>query len=119
MLPAIVYGLVGPPGITFVTSMAASPPRSQAPTPAAAAAVRDRLRQARFLDGLTDSALHQLAKLVRLVVYENDVVLFQENHPREFMAILASGSVAIEKDSGGRVMRLVTLGSGEAVGEGL
>ena len=27
-------------------------------------AVRDRLRQTQFLDGLTDSALHQLAKLV-------------------------------------------------------
>ena len=27
-------------------------------------AIRDRLRQAQFLEGLTDSALHQLSKLV-------------------------------------------------------
>src|SRR5438105_10964350 len=102
--------------------MATSPLRSHAPTQAsgpAAAALRDRLRQARFLDGLTDSALHQLAKLVRPVVYENDTMLFEEGDQRDFLAILESGSVAIEKQHAGRLMRLVTLGAGEAVGEGL
>jgi aspartate ammonia-lyase len=82
-------------------------------------AVRDRLRQARFLEGVTDSGLHQLAKLVTLANYECDEVLFEEGSPRDFLAIIVSGAVAIEKGLNGRPIRLVTLGAGEAVGEGL
>jgi aspartate ammonia-lyase len=84
-----------------------------------ASAVRDRLRQAQFLDGLTDSALHQLAQLVELATYEGDQVLFEEGSPRDFLAIIVSGAVAIEKGANGRPIRLVTLGTGQAVGEGL
>src|SRR5947209_7129086 len=83
------------------------------------AAVRDRLRELDFLQGLTDSALHQLAKLVTSVVYETDDVVFQEGSPRETLAIVVSGAVAIEKGANGRPVRLVTLGPGQAVGEGL
>src|SRR4051794_4989651 len=42
----------------------------------AAAETRDRLRQAKFLEGITDSALHQLAKLVTSRTFECDDVLF-------------------------------------------
>ena len=35
------------------------------------------------------------------------------------MAIIESGAVAIEKGQNARPVRLVTLGAGEAVGEGL
>ena len=55
-------------------------------------AVRDRLRQAQFLDGLTDSALHQLSKLVTLATYECDEILFEEGGPRTFLAIIISGA---------------------------
>jgi aspartate ammonia-lyase len=83
------------------------------------ATVRDRLRQAEFLEGLTDSALHQLAKLVSVETFESDTVLFDEGSPRKFMAIVASGTVAVEKGRNGRPIRLVTLGTGQALGEGL
>jgi aspartate ammonia-lyase len=83
------------------------------------ASVRDQLRQAQFLDTLTDTALHQLAKLVEAKTYETDAILFSEGSPRKFMAILSSGAVAIEKSVNGKPVRLVTLGSGEAVGEGV
>jgi aspartate ammonia-lyase len=83
------------------------------------AAVRERLRQAQFLEGLTDSALHQLAKLVDLRTFEGDQVLFEEGSPREFLAIVVSGAVAIEKGMNGRPVRLVTLGAGQSLGEGL
>ena len=73
--------------------------------------VRDRLRQAQFLEGLTDSALHQLAKLVTPVTYECDQILFEEGTPRTFLAIIISGAIAVEKGSNGRPVRLVTLGS--------
>src|SRR5437867_5098412 len=83
------------------------------------ATVRDRLRQAQFLTGLTDSALHQLSKLVEPVTYACDDVLFEEGSPRTFMAIVTSGAIAIEKHQNGRPVRLATIGAGEAVGEGL
>src|SRR5919204_4606018 len=83
------------------------------------ASIRDQLRQAHFLQGVTESSLHQLAKLVEARTFESDAILFQEGAPRDFMAILASGAVAIEKSVNGRPVRLVTLGVGEAVGEGV
>src|SRR5919197_2856836 len=81
--------------------------------------IRDHLRRAQFLEGLTESALHQLSRLVSPVSYECDAILFEEGSPRRFLAILGSGAVAIEKTVQGRPVRLVTLGAGEALGEGL
>jgi aspartate ammonia-lyase len=83
------------------------------------ATIRDRLRQTQFLEGLTDSAIHQLAKIVTAITYEADAVLFHEGSAREFMSILVSGAVAIEKGMNGKPVRLVTLGAGQALGEGL
>ncbi|MEO5813930.1 MAG: aspartate ammonia-lyase [Gemmatimonadaceae bacterium] len=80
---------------------------------------RDTLRALRFLDGLTDTAVHQLSKLVTAVDYECDALLFEEGQPRRLMALIASGAVAIEKGKSTRPIRLATLGAGEAVGEGL
>ena len=82
-------------------------------------AIRDQLRAVSFLDGLTDSAYHQLARLVSAVRYQADEVLFEEGAPRSFLAIVIAGAVVIEKQMNGRPIRLVTLGAGEAVGEGL
>jgi len=82
-------------------------------------AVRDRLRQTQFLEGLTDSALHQLSKLVTPVEYECDDILFEEGSPRTFLVIIITGAVAVEKGQNGRPVRLVTLGAGQSVGEGL
>ena len=82
-------------------------------------AIRDQLRAVSFLDGFTDSAYHQLARLVSPIRYETDQVLFEEGAPRSFLAMVVSGAVAIEKQMNGKPHRLVTLGAGEAVGEGL
>ena len=83
------------------------------------ATVRDQLRTLRFVDGLTDTAIHQLAKLVTPATFESDQLLFEEGAARTFVAILLSGAVSIEKRTSGRHVRLVTLGVGEAVGEGI
>ena len=83
------------------------------------ATVRDRLRQTQFLESLTDSAIHQLAQIVTAVTYDADTVLFHEGSPRDFMSIIVSGAVAIEKGMNGKPVRLVTLGTGQALGEGL
>jgi aspartate ammonia-lyase len=81
--------------------------------------VRDHLRALAFLEGLTDTAVHQLSRLVQPVEYPCDTMLFTEGQPRQLLAVVVSGAVAIEKTQNGRPIRLATLGPGEAVGEGL
>jgi aspartate ammonia-lyase len=83
------------------------------------AQIREQLKSMPFLEGVTETSIHQLARLVSPVSYETDQVLFEEGDPREFAALIVSGAVAIEKRVNGRPVRLVTLGPGEAVGEGL
>ena len=81
--------------------------------------VRDHLRALSFLEGLTDTAVHQLAHLVQPAEFACDEMLFEEGQPRQLLALVVSGAVAIEKQESGRPVRLATLGPGEAVGEGL
>jgi len=81
--------------------------------------IREHLRETRFLTGLTDTAIHQLAKLVTRVSYAGNQLIFEEGSPREVAVIIHTGAVAIEKNVNGRPVRLVTLGSGDSVGEGL
>ncbi|MEO6525797.1 MAG: aspartate ammonia-lyase [Gemmatimonadaceae bacterium] len=82
-------------------------------------AFRDQLRALSFLDGLTDTALHQLSHLVQAGEYECDALLFTEGTERQILAMVVTGAIAIEKHVNGRPIRLATLGAGEAVGEGL
>jgi len=81
--------------------------------------IREQLRSLSFLEGLTDTALHQLSRLVKPTEYECDALLFTEGSERKLLAIVVSGAVAIEKQINGRPVRLATLGAGEGVGEGL
>jgi aspartate ammonia-lyase len=83
------------------------------------AAIREHLRESRFLTGLTDTAIHQLAKIVARETYAGNHVIFEEGAPREVAVIIHTGAVAIEKNVNGRPVRLVTLGPGDSVGEGL
>ena len=80
---------------------------------------RDQLRDLSFLQGLTDTAIHQLSRLVTPAEFPCDGLLFEEGDPRRLMALVVTGAVAIEKGRGTRPVRLATLGAGEAVGEGL
>ena len=86
---------------------------------AAPAEIRERLRHTRFLAGINESALHQLATFVTRQRFAPDELLFEEGTPRTFVAILVSGAAAIEKRHEGLRVRLITLGAGEAIGEGL
>jgi aspartate ammonia-lyase len=81
--------------------------------------VREQLRALDFVSGFTDTALHQLAQHVELRSYASNEEVFSQGAPRRHMAIILSGAVAIEKSVSERPMRLVTLGAGEAVGEGI
>jgi aspartate ammonia-lyase len=81
--------------------------------------IRDQLRTVPFLEGLTDTAFHQLAKYVEPASFAEHQVLFDEGAPRRMMAIVLAGAVAIEKQREGKPLRLASLGVGEVVGEGL
>src|SRR6478752_6905173 len=81
--------------------------------------IREQLRSLSFLEGLTDTALHQLSRLVKPAEYECDALRFTAGSEGKLLAIVVSGAVAIEKQINGRPIRLATLGAGESVGEGL
>jgi aspartate ammonia-lyase len=81
--------------------------------------IREQLRTLSFVDGLTDTALHQLSHLLQPAEYACDELLYSRGDERTIMAIVVSGAVAIEKPLNGRPIRVATLGQGEAVGEGL
>jgi aspartate ammonia-lyase len=81
--------------------------------------IREQLRTLSFVEGLTDTALHQLSHLLQPADYPCDAVLYSQGEERKIMAIVVSGAVAIEKPLNGRPIRVATLGAGEAVGEGL
>jgi aspartate ammonia-lyase len=83
------------------------------------AEIADWLRSTSFLEGFSDAHLWKLARHVTQEELAPDQTLFVEGQPRQRFAILISGAVSIEKSSEGRTTRLVTLGAGEAVGEGL
>jgi aspartate ammonia-lyase len=82
-------------------------------------AIREQLRSLSFVEGLTDTALHQLSHLLQPADYACDSLLYSQGEERRIMAIVVSGAVAIEKPLNGRPIRVATLGAGEAVGEGL
>ena len=81
--------------------------------------IRDQLRSLSFVEGLTDTALHQLSHLLQPADYACDELLYSRGDERKIMAIVVNGAVAIEKPLNGRPIRVATLGAGEAVGEGL
>ena len=83
------------------------------------AAVQERLRATSFLDGFPDAYFWRLARAVTPQLFPAGEALFQEGDPRRFFAILTDGSIAIDKAGEGGGVRLVTMGPGEAVGEGL
>ena len=81
--------------------------------------IREQLRSLSFVEGLTDTALHQLSHVLQPADYACDELLYSRGDERKIMAIVVSGAVAIEKSLHGRPIRVATLGPGEAVGEGL
>ena len=83
------------------------------------AEIATSLRSTSFLEGVTDTLIWKLARHVNLIELAPEETLFEEGQPRKKLAILLGGAVAIEKSADGRTIRLVTLGAGEAVGEGL
>ena len=77
----------------------------------------DRLKEIRFFDGLPETLLWLLARAAEPRALATDETLFTEGKPREFFAVILSGTLAIEHGPDGT--RLAALGAGEVVGEGV
>ena len=78
-----------------------------------------QLRRFSFFGGLPDAELAYIGQRAKTRSFETDELVFREGDPREMLALLVSGSVAIEKSVGDTPVRLATLGAGEALGEGV
>jgi aspartate ammonia-lyase len=82
-------------------------------------AILEQLKQHAFVAGLPDAQLWRLAQVVEPVSFATDDVFFSEGDERTMFALVITGGVAIEKSAEGRVTRLVTMGAGDAIGEGM
>jgi aspartate ammonia-lyase len=83
------------------------------------AAIADRLRATSFLQGFPDAYFWRLGRAFTPERFAAGAALFEEGQARRFFAVLTDGTIAVEKAGQGGSVRLVTLGAGEAVGEGL
>ena len=72
-----------------------------------------------LFEGFTDSDLDALAAAMEHAEFDEDRFIFREGDARGLLAVIHGGSVAIEKRADSRVVRLATLGAGEALGEGV
>jgi aspartate ammonia-lyase len=72
-----------------------------------------------FLHNLSAPQLERIAAFAEPRQLDGDVVVFAEGEPRTALAIIVSGTVAIERTVDGRPIRLVGYGPGEVIGEGV
>jgi len=82
-------------------------------------AILTQLKALPFVAGLPDAQLWRLAHALEPHSFGTDDVFFSEGSERTMFALVVSGGIAIEKTSGGRTERLVTMGPGGAIGEGM
>ena len=78
-----------------------------------------QLKALPFVAGLPDAQLWRFAQSLEMHSFATDDVFFNEGDERSMFALVVTGGVAIEKTADGRTTRLVTMGPGEAIGEGL
>jgi aspartate ammonia-lyase len=78
-----------------------------------------QLKALPFVAGLPDAQLWRLAHSLEPLSFATDDVFFSEGDERKMFALVVTGGIAIEKTAGGRTTRLVTMGPGEAIGEGM
>ena len=75
------------------------------------------LRELRFLHGIAEDHLQQLAEIAELKDFDEEDVLFREGEPAEDMFLVVYGSVSVEICSTGvGCKRILTVGPGELLG---
>ncbi len=72
-----------------------------------------------FFEGLSAEHLAALLPRVQRRAFALDTLVFNEGTPREALAVVARGTVTVERTVAGRLVRLFSYGPGEPVGESL
>jgi aspartate ammonia-lyase len=79
----------------------------------------DALKSIKFFKGMPDLLLCHLSRAGKRRTLQQDEVLFTEGQPRELLAVVLSGEIAIERTQDGETVLISSLGAGEVVGEAL
>jgi CRP/FNR family cyclic AMP-dependent transcriptional regulator len=75
------------------------------------------LRELRFLHGVSDEHLEQIAEVARLVKYAKGDTIFREGEPYANVYLIVDGEVSLEICAPGRgCQRILTVGTGELLG---
>ena len=79
----------------------------------------ETLNKLAFFAGLPETLVWHLARAVDRRSLATDELLFQEGQPRDLLAIILSGTLAIEHEGSGGRVEIATLGAGEVIGESI
>ncbi len=79
----------------------------------------DTLKKLGFFAGLPETLVWHLARAAERRELAVGDVLFEEGQPRDVLAIVLSGALAIEHDVEGRSVQITSLGAGEVIGEAI
>jgi len=74
------------------------------------------LREHPFLQGFAANDIDKLAAMASEVRFGKGELIFREGDESSFFYLLLSGKVALETNTPGRILRIVTLGHGEELG---
>jgi CRP/FNR family cyclic AMP-dependent transcriptional regulator len=74
------------------------------------------LRAHPFLEGFDPEHIEKLAAMASEVRFGKGELIFREGDESSFFYLLLSGTVALETNTPGRILRIVTLGRGEELG---
>lgn len=74
------------------------------------------LREHPFLQGFAVEHIDKLAAMASEVRFGKGEVIFREGDESSFFYLLLSGTVALETNAPGRILRIATLGRGEELG---
>jgi aspartate ammonia-lyase len=77
------------------------------------------LRTHPFFAGLPETLLWHLNRTAEHRTLQPDEILFREGDERDMLAVIVSGSVAIEHANAGVNVQITALGPGEVLGEGI
>jgi len=74
------------------------------------------LREHPFLQGFAAEHIERLAAMASEVNFRKGEMIFREGDESSFFYLLLTGKVALETNTPGRIVRIVTLGAGEELG---
>jgi len=76
----------------------------------------DTLRTHPFVEGFQPENIQKLAGMAGVVQFEKNATVFREGDQSSFFYLLLSGEVVLEVASASRLLRVQTVGKGQALG---